>query len=300
MNKKILFGLALSFSIFNATSQNADLIWAQNSGSTGFEIVREIAIDNLGNVISVGQFSNTVDFDPSSNIFNLTSAGATDMFVMKQDSDGNLIWASRFGAYDTDAANALGIDAANNIYITGMFRFEVDFDPGPGDYTIGNWGASAGQILLLKLDADGDLVWVNSMGNFSGSSQGLELAVEPSGLSVISGVFYTTVDFDPSAGTTNLTANITTNYDIFIARYGADGSFSFAYGFGGTSDNNIPQDITLDVSNNIILTGSFGGTADLDPTGGTQTVVSQGYDDAFIMKFTSGGIFLWAKTIGSI
>jgi len=59
------------------------LIWAQNSGSTGFEIVREIATDNLGNVISVGQFSNTVDFDPSSNTFNLTSAGATDMFVMK-------------------------------------------------------------------------------------------------------------------------------------------------------------------------------------------------------------------------
>lgn len=298
MKKNVLALILFSAFAEQTMAQTSDLIWAQGFGSADFDMVRDLITDHSGNVISVGQFTNTVDFDPGSGTHNLTSDGSSDIFIRKQDANGNLLWVHRFGDYDSDAAYSVGVDASDNIYITGTFRYEVDFDPGTGDYTIGNWGSNAGQIFLLKLNADGDLVWVNAMGNTSGSSQGLVLAVEPSGLSVISGTFYGTVDFDPAAGTTNLTANLTTNYDMFIARYNADGDFSFALGFGGTSDNNFPEDITLDVSNNIILTGSFGGTADLDPTAGVQTTVSQGYDDAFIMKLTSGGTFLWCKTIG--
>lgn len=299
MLKKLLF-----FSLFLSTvafSQGNDLLWAQGFGSTEFDMVLDIATDNSGNIISVGRFSGTVDFDQSAGTNNLTSDGFTDIFVMKQDSDGNLLWVHRFGDHDTDAGNSVAVDASNNIYVTGMYRYEVDFDPGPADYILGNWGASAGQIFLLKLDSDGDLVWVNSMGNYSGSSQGFCLAVEPTGLAVISGSFYGTVDFDPSAGTTNLIANATTNNDIFLATYGADGGFGTAYGFGGNSGTNRPYDLTLDVANSIILTGTFGGTIDLDPTAGVQNVVSNGNDDIFMMKFLAGGgIFLWAKSIGGI
>ncbi|MBI3134713.1 MAG: T9SS type A sorting domain-containing protein [Bacteroidetes bacterium] len=299
--KKVIPGIIfISAFAFFSRAQSPDLIWANGSGSADFEMVRDMITDQAGNVISVGQFTNTVDFDPGPGIHNLTSNGASDIFIMKQDSDGNLLWAYNIGDYDSDAAYGVGVDALNNIYVTGVFRYEVDFDPGPGDYTIGYWGTNAGQVFLLKLNSDGDLTWVNWMGITSGTSQGLVITVEPNGQAIISGTFYGTVDFDPAAGTTNLTANMTTNYDIFLASYNTMGDISWAYGFGGTSGNNFPEDITLDVTNNIILTGSFGGTADLDPTAGDQTVVSQGYDDAFIMKLTSGGMFLWAKTIGSI
>jgi hypothetical protein len=301
MKKIILSAIcSIGFASFS-NAQSANLIWAQGSGSADFEMVRDLITDNAGNVISVGQFANTVDFDPGPGTHNLTSAGASDIFIMKQDANGNLLWAHSFGNYDSDAAYGVGVDASNNIYITGTFRYEVDFDPTAGDYTIGNaLAGNAGQIYLLKLNAAGNLVWVNYMGNISGSSQGLVIAVETTGLSVISGTFNTTVDFDPNGGTTNLTANTTTNYDIFVASYTSDGDLNWAHGFGGTSGNNFPEDIALDASNNVILTGSYGGTADLDPTAGTQTANTLGYDDAFIMKFTSGGIFLWAKSVGSI
>ncbi len=300
MKKTLLSAICfIGFASFS-TAQSANLIWAQGSGSADFDMIADMTTDNAGNVISVGDFSNTVDFDGSNGTYNLTSAGSSDMFIMKQDDNGNLLWAHAFGSYDSDAALAVDIDALNNIYITGVFRNEVDFDPGVGDYTIGNTVSNTGQIFLLKLDADGNLEWVNYMGNDSGTSIGRVISVEPNGNAVIAGTFYTTVDFDPFGGTTNLTANTTTNYDIFIATFSADGDFGWAYGFGGDSGNNLPEDITHDVTNNIILTGSFGGTTDLDPTAGSQTTVSQGYDDAFIMKFTSGGMFLWAKSVGSI
>lgn len=301
MKKMILSAICLiGFAVFSI-AQSANLIWAQGSGSADFEMVRDLITDHDGNVISVGQFANTVDFDAGPGTHNLTSAGASDIFIMKQDADGNLLWAHRFGNYDSDAAYGVGVDALNNIYITGTFRYEVDFDPGAANYTVGNaLAGNVGQIFLLKLNSAGNLLWVTYMGNTSGSSQGLVLTVETTGLCVVSGTFNTTVNFDPNGGTTNLTANTTTNYDIFVASYTSDGDLNWAHGFGGNSGNNFPEDIALDASNNIILTGSFGGTADLDPTAGTQTTVSQGYDDAFIMKFTSGGLFLWAKSVGSI
>ncbi|MBK9191746.1 MAG: T9SS type A sorting domain-containing protein [Crocinitomicaceae bacterium] len=300
MRKTILFAsfLLSSFSF----SQGNDLLWATGFGSTEFDMVKDIAVDSDGNVISVGQFRGTADFDPGAGVFNLTSAGLTDFFVMKQDSDGNLVWVHGFGGTDSDAANGVDVDNNDNIYITGMYRFEVDFDPGPGDYTIGNWGASAGQIFLLKLNSDGDLQWVNSMGNTVNSSQGFCIAVEPTtGTSVISGVFYGTVDFDPSAGTTSHTANTSTNYDIFLATYGTDGGYGTSYGFGGDAGTNRPYSLSLDVANSILLTGTFGGTIDLDPTAGTQSVTSNGNDDIFMMKWLAGGgTFLWGKSIGGI
>lgn len=299
--RKILLCISVSFTTI-AFSQGNDLLWAYGFGSTEFDMVKDVAVDSDGNLITVGQFSGTADFDPGSGVYNLTSAGLTDFFVMKQDPDGNLIWAHRFGAGDSDNANGVDVDNNDNIYITGMYRFEVDFDPGPGDYTIGNWGASAGQIFLLKLNSDGNLQWVNSMGNYSGSSQGFCIAVEPTtGTSVISGSFYGTVDFDPTAGAVNHTANATTNNDIFLATYATDGTYGTSYGFGGNAGTNRPYSLTLDVANSIILTGTFGGTIDLDPTAGTQTVVSNGNDDVFMMKFLAGGgTFLWAKSIGGI
>ena len=54
---------------------------------------RASVIDNLGNVYTTGSFQGTVDFDPGTGTYELTSVGETDIFISKLDANGNFLWA---------------------------------------------------------------------------------------------------------------------------------------------------------------------------------------------------------------
>lgn len=74
-------------------------------------------------------------------------------------------------------------------------------------------------------------------------------------------------------------------------------NFKWAKNMGGSSWD-IGSDIVTDSSGNIYTSGSFSGTADFDPGGGTYNLSSNGNEDIFITKLTAGSNFVWAKSIG--
>ena len=87
---------------------------------------------------------------------------------------------------------------------SGYFpNLTVDFDPGAGTSNLTSAGNA--DIFLAKYDASGNYVWAKSMGG-TGGDLGNSLALDGSGNVVVTGVFKATADFDPSAGTTNLTS----------------------------------------------------------------------------------------------
>lgn len=118
---------------------NGDFLWAKSFGSTLVDVSNSIVLDASGNLFTVGWFNNTVDFDPGSGVYNLTSAGAADIFISKLDINGNFICAGSIGGTGTDIANCI-VAAGGNIYISGNFMSVVDFDPGPGTYTCSSQG----------------------------------------------------------------------------------------------------------------------------------------------------------------
>jgi hypothetical protein len=294
--KIILLSLSLisSISIFG----QADLEWAKSTGGTSFDILRDVATDNLGNTVSVGDFYETIDLDPGTGVQNVTSAGASDIVVRKLDPSGNLVWAHTFGNYDGDIGNGVACDNFGNIYVTGSFRAEVDFDPGTGSLILGTNGASASQAFILKLSATGDLIWAIEYGNTSGSDAGNEIDSDLSGNIVATGTFRGTVDFDPGAGVFNLDANPGNNYGTYIVKLNSLGGFEWAGTTGGESGNNRAHDIDFDNSGNVLITGSYGGTSDLDPTTGVQLVSTIGLDDIYVIKLDPSGNFLWGHSFG--
>ncbi|MCP4589121.1 MAG: hypothetical protein GY842_00110, partial [bacterium] len=60
-----------------------DFVWAKRMGGMSLDSGYGIAVDGAGNVYTTGYFRNTVDFDPGTGTFNLTSAGQADVFVSK-------------------------------------------------------------------------------------------------------------------------------------------------------------------------------------------------------------------------
>lgn len=109
------------------------------------------------------------------------------------------------------------------------------------------------------------------------------------------GVFTGTNDFDPSAGTSNLTSY--GGDDIFIVKTSPQGEFIWAKNIGG-SQADVPNDITVDTSGNIYLTGYFSGTADFNTGTGVTNLISAGGTDAFITKLNAMGELVWANNVG--
>jgi len=128
-------------------NSSGDFVWAKQLGGASAEGVRDIGVDANGNVFTTGLFVNTGDFDPGPGVFNLT-AFSNDIFISKLDTDGNFIWAVRFGAETLDQGLALAPDASGSVYSTGFFQSNVDFDPGPAVF---NYVVSTRSAFILKL-----------------------------------------------------------------------------------------------------------------------------------------------------
>jgi len=118
-----------------------------------------VAIDSEGNVVLAGAFSRTVDFGGGP----LTSEGGQDIFVAKLDADGGHLFSRRFGdAAPDQRAQALAVDDAGNILISGVFDGTVDFGGGPvASDVAGCDGAALCEWagFVVKLDALGNHVF---------------------------------------------------------------------------------------------------------------------------------------------
>ena len=278
-----------------------NLLWAKGFGGSSSDVGTSIAVDSSGNVYTTGYFYETVDFDPGAGTTNLTSAGQADVFVSKLDPSGNLLWAKRFGGSGAavDIGISIAVDSTGNVYTTGRFEGTVDFDPGAGTTDLASAGGH--DVFVSKLDPSGNLLWAKSFGG-SGAAvddAGFSIAVDSTGNVFTTGNFSGTGDFDPGAGTSNLTP--AGGNDVFISKLDSSGNLVFAKRFGGSSDD-IGRSIALDSTGNIYTTGYFQSTADFDPDlARTSNLIAAGgaFDnDIFVSKLDSSGNLVFAKRFG--
>jgi len=85
-------------------------LWARSMGGTNSDVGYGIAVDSAGNVYTTGSFMGTADFDPGPGAFNLTSAGGTDIFVLKLGPDVMPPSAISIGPANTGPTNAPSVD----------------------------------------------------------------------------------------------------------------------------------------------------------------------------------------------
>ncbi len=281
---------------------DGDFVWAKGIiGGTWWDHGHGIAIDPSGNVVITGRFyyqGGPRDFDPGPGTFFLT-AGHEDIFVLKLDTNGDFLWAVAFGtAPDESRGYAVALNDVGDIFITGYFRGTVDFDPGPGTVnlsSVGTWN-----IFYLKLDATGDLVWVRSLPistdtYYTDGGYGRKIAIDADGNLLTTGRYSGSIDFDPGAGTSELTAS--GGYDVYVTKFSDAGELIWAKSFGGDGYDE-GFGITARSDGRILLTGTFEGTADLDPSTDTLAFVSAGAADAFILDLTSDGELEFATSLG--
>lgn len=276
---------------------NADgnFLWAVNMGGTTSANGEAIAISMNGNCVITGNFSETVDFDPSAAVFNLTSVDGGDMFAAILDSAGSLVWAGAMGGEGSQYSGALAMDAMGNMVIAGFFGNSCDFDPNAGENIITTAESSA---FVVKLQADGTFMWARHIEGAAGSSVFCwDMALDSEDNILLAGAFIGTVDFNMGAGAFELTS--AGNSDIYVCKLDANGDFLWAAGMGnGSADTAFGVD--TDSDDNVHVTGNFIHTVDFDPGPEVYTVMSASTSDhdTFVWKLTAAGAFVWARGLG--
>ncbi len=263
--------------IFITKSDNqGNFLWAKRAGGGSEDEGLGIVSDDSNNIIVTGFFFESATFEDTV----LTSGGSYDIFVVKYDADGNLLWARNDGGSSLDRGYAISVDDLGNSYVTGYFSATATI----GDSTF----TSAGQddIFIAKYDIDGAFIWARQIGG-EYFDQGYGITTDPIGNAIVTGKFSGSVVFGDS---TILTSSRL--FNTFIVKYDTDGNYLWVNKAGGRDD--FAYGIASDAFGNSYVTGYFQETGNF----GNISLISAGSGDVFIAKYDPDGFILWVRQAG--
>ena len=261
--------------------------WVKSyGGSTGNDLGRDVVVDSNDNVIMLGTFRGTVNFDSGDGggEVNYTS-NDYDVFLIRLNSSG--IWQSVWRTENSGSADAraLAIDSNNVTYLTGSFSGTVKF--GDDTYT----AANSNDLFIHKIDTYTlGALQPTYTSNIDTTQKAKGISVDSSGNIYATGTFQNTVNF----GGGNIT---TSGKDIYLLKLNSSLAFQWVKRFA-SDDGEVGQAlgtaIAIDDDGNVYSVGQIGGNYNL----GGQAVVSGSNNDAYIVKYDSSGTFQWSKTFG--
>jgi hypothetical protein len=265
---------------------SGNFLWAKTFGGPGTDLADSIAVGASGNVFVTGSFQQTANFGGVS----LTSAGGDDVFVMKLDTNGNVIWAKRQGGAGVDSAFSVSLDGTGNVFTTGIFSGTATFGP--------TMLTSAGDtdIFVQKMDNNGNTLYAKRFGG-TDHDDGVSLVADAAGNVAVTGDFVGTVTF----GATTLTQSGTIPGSAlaanaaFVTKLDPAGNVLWAKSFGTPNESSAGFGIAKDATGNLYTTGVFQGTVAF---GGTN-LTSVGLYDIYEAQLDSAGNVLNARSFGS-
>jgi len=283
MKKSIILFAFISHCLLNSIllyAQDPAWLWAKSAGGISMDYPQSIAVDASGNIYMAGCF-----YSPTLilGLDTLRRIGKIDIFLVKYDANGNVLWAKSTGGLEKDCAMSIALDATGNPYVVGFFESStITFD------TIVLTNVGNGDLFVAKYDTSGDVLWAKSAGGLDRDAA-YSVAVDVSGNAYVTGEFYSSI---MSFGSNSLSN--AGECDIFVAKYDSEGTIVWTVRSGETGFDKA-RSIAVDASANIFLTGFFDSPLLIV---GSDTLFNEGMEDVFLAKFNVNGNVLWANRIG--
>lgn len=281
MKNRIITFILLLISTY-AFSQEPSWEWAKSNGGVDIENGNFITADSKGDVIVIGQFNS-----PSITFGNntLVNSGFFDVYIVKYDSKGEVIWAKSFGGDGIDFPTVVCTNSTDNIIVTGYFnspRIIIEND------TLNNAGAMTNDVFLVNFDSDGNYLWAESIGG-NNDDLGYGVTTDANNTIYIGGYYDTDTLYFGDDFLINNGGD-----DAFVCKFSSTGSKMWLKGYGGAGDDNV-RGIDLDANGEIILIGEFD-----SPTisFGSTTLSNAGSFDLFMAKISPAGSVVWANKYG--
>lgn len=231
-------------------------------------IAGRVAIDNKGDVIAIGTYTNSINFGTTT--LDPPPPDANGFWVGKRSgSDGSEKWTLGLSGQNF-GIGALAVDAQRDVIIAGTMADGFDFG---GQYLHGY-----GDAWVAKYDADGALVWASGLGQQSNASARY-IAVSPTGQIYMEAhvASYLRTPQGPTLGAGEV-----------IASYDAGGTLLWVYALPFVAHVAATSDGGVVISGVVRETTTIGGTKiDLTQEG-----------DCVVAKLDANGRFQWVQTFG--
>ena len=287
MNLRLLW---IVFIVFSFTGMPKGIaqgwLWAKSAGGTSNESATAITADTSGNVYLTGSFSSPNVTFGSVMLTNNSTSGNTDIYIVKYDPNGNVLWAKSAGSSDEDYATSIALDAWGNIYVAGFFySTSITF----GTTTLTNDSTTAtSDVYVVKYSPSGNVIWARKAGGTMDDRINA-VTTDVAGNVIVTGSFESKYLI---FGTDTVKNPLVATDDVFVIKYDSSGNFVWATGSGQVGDN-FGYAITTDASNNIFVAGSFNSSS-ISFGSSVLSNSGTGTDDMFLVKYNSSGTVAWA------
>ncbi len=234
--------------------------WAKSWRSSSFSQVHSIAPDNVGNVVSVGYFNDSIYLDVGGTNVPVSSSDSGSVFMHKIDSVGNQIWVRAMGSSHGVQAEEVVVNNLGEIFLTGTYS------NGTTDFSYFNSSPLAYnyEMFLAKFSDSGEHQWSYGFGYHPFVSlQAGTLALDKYDNVYVAGWGVGNMDLYPPAVT-----DLTVPYgyiDAFVFKIDSTDEYQWGYGFGG-SEWDAVHGMVVDSIGDIITVGHCVGNIDLDPS----------------------------------
>jgi hypothetical protein len=223
--------------------------------------------------------------------------GNRDQFTDASDQTSQNLIARRFDALGNQTANwdssgsadshsfiprGVAVDPWGTTWISGGFF--GTFKPVGCSSSVGS-----SDIAILRYTSDGTCVPLLTYGDAQSSQVGEGIAVDHLGAATLCGSFEGSLVFSSGAGT--LSGPMDPDYALFVAHFGASGTFGWAKKFGTTMNDMFFCRVAVDGDDNIYVAGHFNDSVSF----GGDTFKATGQYSAFLAKLDKSGNHLWSK-----
>ncbi|MCC6414150.1 MAG: hypothetical protein IT270_21045, partial [Saprospiraceae bacterium] len=251
----------------------------------------DIQTDVAGNVLVLGSFEDTLDFDLGPGTSFLYAVNGYT-YVLKLNAAGEFLWVKQ--NQTPTSGVRMETDASGNVYITGYVIGTQDLDPGPGTFMVSSTQVAT---YIVKLDQEGDFLWAKVLENINaGYATPDGLVLDPTGGLYLIGATGGEVDFDPGPG--QYIPNPPNGR--FISKYDNEGNFQWVNPWNPAPNIEL-IDFDVDGQGNVFIGGEYSGTIDFDPGPGTASPgPSAGQKDVFVQKFDPDGNLIWVRAIQGV
>ena len=242
-----------------------DVTWVKqfNAQATGSIIPSAMQVDANQCLYVVGAFSGSATFGSNTIVSDVSN----NSFIAKLDPGGNVKWAKAFFSAGTGSSKMV-FDADSNVYLLNK------------------------TAALLKFDIAGNKIWEQNFPNRTVQA----IAVSGTNLYLGGALQSGTTTF----GTLNLTKTGTAYNKGFIVKADLDGVYSDSLVVSGSpvNDGSSVNDIIVDLSGNLVITGAYSNNLGLRNTTFFNNSTTRYY--TFLAKCDRDFNFLWVKSSNAI
>ncbi len=278
---------------------NGQPSWGYLFGGPELDSAEGVAFDADGNVYMNGWFRSTFDIDPGPGVTTVApepmgQPDAWNYLIAKFDSAGHFLHKTQLATgTETLEGLAMGFDAANNLYVGGIYHGGIDLMDGPGDVLLPSNGNHY-VAFVAKYDPLGTLLDYMALPASGSTSVLTDIVVEPDGSFVLAGLFGTAIDLDPSANTHYLTAG---SSSCFYAKYSSSFDVEWGRTFGGTQGWDAR--VCTGLNGGYIVSGQFRGQLTIPMEDGStgSYFLSWSDMDNFLARLSVSGEVVWFRPI---